>query len=203
MQLRVTNIVGEIYFPDLYVWKMDIIKTGSDPEEVVRRAAELGTLGHECVENKCLVEGAEKQLNLVLMYKHLKQFIKDYDPIYEEVEVEVDYRGEEGVFRGHIDLLAEINGDMWLIDTKTHGLYKEFEVHKTFTTLSAAKKAKVNLQTWLYQLAGNGKYDKYKRGVLHINQYGYELIELKRKPSKEVMAEAMNIVTRHKNATIF
>lgn len=203
MQLRVTNIVGEVYFSDFSLWEMGLLKEGRSYKKVLQRAADLGTLGHECVENKCLVKGAEKIPNLVRMNKHLQQFLKDFNPEYIESEIKVLYTGEEGIYTGHIDLIVEMNGEMWILDTKTHGLYKPYEKFKKFTTMTPDKKAKVNLQTWLYSKTENGRFAKYKRGVLHINQYGYEILELKRKPSKEVMAEAMNVVQRHKNATIF
>lgn len=195
--LRVTQIVSEIYPTELMLWRMNLVKEGHDPEEVMNRAAELGQLGHECVEEKRLTDKAAEQSNIVRMSRHLSRWLKEYEPKYIEAEKEVFYTGVEGAYIGHIDLIAEIKGEMWLIDTKTHGLYKPYDEREEFKPMIAAQKTKVNLQTWLYSLTNGGKYENYKRGVLHINQYGYDFVELKTKPRKNVQAQVWELVSKY------
>lgn len=200
--LRVTKIVDNVYPTELMLWKMNLIKEGFSAEDVMQKAVELGTYGHSLVEGKKMPKKTD-QANIIKMGMNLKKFLEEYDPQYIKTEEEVFYRGPEGPYIGHIDIIANIKEQKWLIDTKTYGLYKRFDERETFKPIPSAKKAKVNLQTWLYSIAENGKYKDYKRGVLHINQYGYELVELKREPSAEIKQMAFSIIKHYKEAHTF
>ena len=201
--LRVTTIVNEIFPADLAIWKMNLIRDGLLPKTITEHDALLGTLGHECVEKMKLTKSGAKQENIIRMYQHLKNFLKEYNPTYLATEKEIIYTSDEGNYIGHVDILAKINNENWLIDTKTHGLYKKYDETEEFKPMLSIQKTKTNLQTWLYSLTNNGAYKDYRRGILHINQYGYKLVELKRKPQKHIQHAAFSIISQYNKTHIF
>ena len=201
--LRVTRIVEEVYPFLAFLWEMDLLKEGRLSDDVLRRAADLGTIAHKCIQEGVLLPEAIADPNLVRMFGQYQKFQASTDIKFVEVEPTVYFIKEDMMFHGHLDLDARIDGEPWLIDIKTHGLYKDYDERETFKPINANKKAAVNLQTWLYSLTENGKYKDHKRGVLLINQYGCELIELKREPRQETQDAVFEFIKWHTNLVTF
>lgn len=184
-------------------WRMDLLKEGFDPEEIMEKAISLGHFGHKCAEEQRLVNAEIAPQNIIRMLRHLKNFLQEYKPEYDETEKEVHYVGPAGTYSGHIDILGKIRKEDWLVDTKTHGLYKEYDEQESFRPMIAAQKAKGNLQTWLYSLTEGGIYTNHKRAILHLNQYGFDFVELKRLPKKDTQERVFSILREYNKTHIF
>jgi len=203
MILRVTTIVDIVYPPDLGGWKLDMMSQGIDPESVLKKAARMGTAVHNNDKQILAQFTKEERDNSLQALIITNSAAKELGLKIDEREREVTYRSPDGVYVGHIDWLATApDGQKWLIDLKTHGLWKYMLGERKFHSISSAKKAKVNLQTWLYKEADPTLKD-YKRGVLVVNQHGWEFVELKRKPTKKTLAKARQAIKNYYEQTNF
>lgn len=89
------------------------------------KAADLGTFVHEAAEAYVLKKPFPKWPVLVApRMQAFEQFLKDYEPAYEQTEASVYNRTEH--YAGTLDAIATIAGRRLLLDTKTgKGVYPE------------------------------------------------------------------------------
>ena len=119
----VTTILGAVYpkSPFLIDWKMQNGKEES--KRIMEEAAEEGTLVHETIERLIQGETIKAEELSSKGRKCIQAFLawyRKFNPkiISNELRVDYDVRGEYG-YAGTIDLVVEIDGEIWIVDVKT------------------------------------------------------------------------------------
>ncbi len=115
----------------LIAWTRRESLAGNDPEKVKDKAAEIGTIAHYLIE--CHIKGVEADLaeyakadidkaeNAFLAFL---EYEKQHQ--FKYIKSELELVSESVKFGGTIDLIAEQNGEKYLIDFKTsNGVYDE------------------------------------------------------------------------------
>lgn len=197
--IRVTEIVEAIYPSEMFLWECKMREEGYSPEEISRTAKEMGTRLHKTAEQ--VLKGQE-ETDEMMCYMKLKEWLSKYkETNVLATEQKIYYYTDEGGYEGTLDAILELDGEKWIIDIKSYGLYN-YKNKKEFTEITAEQKAKTNLQTWLYSQATHDSvgnpldYKGFKRGCLHINENGYELVEFKRKPMADTIEKAKTLFTK-------
>lgn len=119
----VTTIISAVYpkSPFLIDWKMQNGKEES--KRIMEEAAEEGTLVHETIEK--LLRGEQIRVDQLTPKSRrcIASFIawfRKVNPkiIHNELRVDYDVRGDYS-YAGTIDLVVEIDGELWIVDVKT------------------------------------------------------------------------------------
>jgi len=119
----VTTILGAVYpkSPFLIDWKMQNGKEES--KRIMEEAAEEGTLVHETIERLIQGETIKAEELSSKGRKCIQAFLawyRKFNPkiISNELRVDYDVRGDYA-YAGTIDLVVEIDGELWIVDVKT------------------------------------------------------------------------------------
>lgn len=132
----VTSIVGKLSEDSIRKWKESI---GEDiANEIGRRAAAQGTLVHENCEN--YIKGLPLTFNM--FQNEQKLMFNNFLPILESIEevygLETQLYSDRFKYAGTVDLIAKIDGIMYILDWKTTSKYKSREdIPNYFTQASA------------------------------------------------------------------
>lgn len=180
---RVTEIVGEIFGgpPDNWIGlckptqqRIECEWNAPTEEEILKWSSEMGTRMHEeCLEDKKHLEVTKEQLRAKKFYQ---EWLDEYKP--QRIGVEQECCHPDSLYGGTIDMLCRINGERYIVDLKFFGWWKEhFGYEQSKEVFPAAKAAKVNLQTGLYNLTQ--KRD-HKRACLIIHPDGWMFHEFQR-----------------------
>lgn len=118
----VTTVLSQINKPQLLPWAVKLAKQGINWEEVRNEAAEIGTVAHEMAENFI-----KKQPCDFSKHPYYQKALKAFSAFQYWTEMnEVNFLGSEiplvhheKRFGGTIDIIAEVNGKLTLIDLKT------------------------------------------------------------------------------------
>jgi len=201
--MRVTSLVDLVFHKDFIEWKIKMRQKGLDPEHIKNESAKWGTIVHKSIEEYFTKnEPINAHYNITISAAILCGIsaideigLKPYS--WEDHLYKYDEDGQY-VYDGHSDILGLIKGEPWLVDIKTYGLFDDHKDEKKFFKINPDQKKKTNLQTWMYtQCKWKGKdISKAKRGCLHINQYGWEFVEFKRKPNKETLNQLNYFITQ-------
>jgi len=199
--MRVTQIVNEIYSHDFTEWQLEMIGQGFDPDEISKASADLGNELHAAME---FSHKQPKTDRVIKTLENIRKFLIEHQ--FEVIKAEPHmfcFKNNVYQFDGHIDVIGINKKDNtnWIIDLKSFGLYDDHNPKYEFVPMSSSKKASVNLQTYLYKLtnfeetfpATPWDFSDYRRGCLHANHLGWEFIEFKRNPTKDVL-EKVNFI---------
>ena len=160
---------------------------GAIPKDVLRRAAEFGTAVHACTE---YLDSGDLDWDSVdpewLPYVNAYvKFKEDVNP--KIISAEVRIAGER--FAGTIDRIAEVRGELWIIDIKTTSA-----IHPHVGVQLAAYEA-------LFLSGMRGKFDsKIRRFALQLCEDGtYRLKEFKGTADDACFACLLNVYNWMKN----
>lgn len=145
------------------------------PDYILQKASEHGTLVHDLCEKldkgKKLEDLQEEYQFNYIVESSLKEHLrlkKKHNIKPKEMELMVCYKG---LYAGRFDLIAEVDGELSLIDRKT-----TYELDKDY----------ISWQLSFYELAYDKKFDKFYVEWLPKKGLG-KLIEIKRIPKKQLI----------------
>lgn len=148
---------------------------GEVDQNVLRAAANRGTIVHEAIENYANYGIEDIPTEYAGYLDGFIAFWKDYKP--ELVATEYRMYHKYLMYAGTSDLLVVIDGEMWLIDNKTS--------YKVETMLT-----RIQLEAYDKALATHG-VKVQRKGILHLKKNGkYKLIE-----HKQTDMEAWDVFT--------
>jgi hypothetical protein len=124
----VTTILSQLNKPQLVPWAAKLARQGVNWEEVRNQAAEIGTVAHTMAENFI-----KNQPSDFSRHPHYQKALKAFSAFQYWVGMnEVKFLGSEiplvhhgKRFGGTIDIVAEVNGKVTLIDLKTSNSLSE------------------------------------------------------------------------------
>ena len=133
----VTTIIGVIAKPALIPWANRLGLEGTVYEDYLKESGKVGTLAHEMIQEDMGGPAfawdrnayTQDQIDQAeISRKNFELWCKS-KPSFNPEAIEVPLVSDSCGFGGRIDLLARIDGDLWLIDFKTgKGIFPEMEV---------------------------------------------------------------------------
>jgi len=137
-----------------------LIKNGEESNKIRDSKRDIGLNVHKKIE-ETLIDKNTNTDNLTdqekLIYKSFLDWYTDQEDI-EIISVEEEVVNEQESYGGTIDIVAKINGILWVLDVKTTNYINT--THKL--QLSAYK---------------HTKYPNAKTGIIKLNEFGYEFKE--------------------------
>lgn len=126
------------------------------PRETLKKAAELGTAVHECIELS-LQDDLDEDSVLPLWVPYLCAF-RSFMGAYKPKVIATEQRLACDLYAGTIDFVCEINGELWVIDWKTTNQLMP----------------QVALQTAAYELLARGYHGTQlmRRGAVQLKDDG-------------------------------
>ena len=124
----VTTVLSQLNKPQLVAWAARLARQGVDWEDVRNEAADIGTIAHEMAENFIKNQPCDFS-----QHPGYKKALKAFSAFQNWVGInQVTFLGSEiplvhhqKKFGGTIDIVAEVNGKVSLIDLKTSSSLSE------------------------------------------------------------------------------
>jgi len=117
-------------YPKGYAFNQWLKDMGNNAELVVKRASEIGTATHNLIERYLKGEKISWDNVDILtwtMFLKFREFWMEYKPTV--IAIEQQMISEDLGFAGTLDIVCEINGEIWLIDAKTsNAIHNSYEL---------------------------------------------------------------------------
>lgn len=181
-------------------WLKDM---GSNADQVVERAAAVGTKVHNAIEKLLLGEeiewdGENYDLDIWIYILRFAEFWKTYKP--KLISTEEAFLDHELGYGGTLDLVCEIKGDRWLIDLKTsNAIYNSYELQvaayrKLYEKATGTKIDRAGIFWFKARTRGADKKGKKIQGE------GWQLVEYERDWFQAYdLFEAVHRIWKHEN----
>jgi hypothetical protein len=169
----VTTIIGQLAKPQLIPWANGLGLKGIEYKKYMDDVAIVGTLVHEMIQGYFTGEEVDlkeySQNDIERAENAMKSFYNwvssvEVKPIRNEIKLESDK------FGGTTDMLAEINGELNLVDFKTgNGIYDDYFIQLAGYNLMLKE---YKIKKFTIVRVGRDEHDEYEtKSISNIDRY--------------------------------